>query len=168
VNVEKGLAMADETIPLWDGEPSDAEIIHPHGSNGAATKAVRTRRRSPRRCYEGVHVCFSPDLPSGLLEHIECPVIDLSARGLAIEFDRRLEIGVTGYISYQTVSHQPVRVSCRVRRCSPLEDGHYRLGIRFDRNLRPEERMPAKVRPGREVSPGIRARKLRGAAEKRR
>jgi hypothetical protein len=152
--------MADEPIPLYDGELSGSVII-PDGPSGAlGTPTVRSRRVHKRRPGDGVCVCFSPTLFSGRVEHVECPVFNISAKGFAIEYDRKLEVGVTGYITYRTVSHQPVHVSCRVQRCSPLENGHFLVGLKLNRKLEIEETKPAKPRPGRDLAPGLRARKL--------
>lgn len=155
--------MSDEPIPLYDGELSGAKII-PDGAKGVGQPTeTRVKRQSPRHSFERVHVCFSPMYQSGRLEHVECPVIDLSESGLAIEYDRKLEKGVTGHISYRTISHQPVRVSCTVRRCAAMDNGHFEVGVQLNRRLRSEEMRPAKVRPGRELAAGVRARKLRVA-----
>ncbi len=157
--------MANESIPLWDGESSGAEIIYEDPARIGGTSTLRSRRKSPRKDCERIHVCFSPDLPSGLVEHAECPVVNMSATGFAIEYDREIKPGIAAYISYQTVGHLPVRISCTVRRCKPLEGGLYVIGIQLDRKLEHVERRPVKVGPGREVFPGIRARKLRTPAE---
>jgi hypothetical protein len=153
--------MSDEPIPLWDGEPSTAKIIHEHRglADGAAT--VRCKRGSPRSPCDGVHVCFSVERRLGEVEYVECPLIDISATGLAVEYDQKLEFGTTGYIAYWTVGHQPVRVSCTIRQCRMLDEGRYLLGIKLDRKLNFEERRPARLRLGREVVPGVRPRKLR-------
>ena len=94
-------------------------------------------------------------------EYVECPLIDISERGLAIEFDQVVRVGVRGMIAYRTVSRRPVHISCGVRNCRPVGEGRYVVGIRLDRRLDFEERRPAKVVPGRPVAPGIQARKLR-------
>jgi hypothetical protein len=95
------------------------------------------------------------------VEYVECPLIDMSASGAAIEFDERLGVGVVGYITYSTMSRQSVRVSCIVCGCQPLEGGRFRLGLKLDRKLNFEERRPAKTRPGRDLMPGVHPRKLR-------
>jgi len=156
--------MDDEPIPLYEGELSGARIIPDRSSEAGETQTVRSRRKNPRKHCERVCVCFSPDDPSGRIEHVECPVLDLSAGGMAIEYDREFDVGVAGYVAYRTVSHQPVRINCTVRRCAAMENGHYLLGLKFDRQLRREELKPAKVIAGREVAPGIRTRKLRACS----
>jgi hypothetical protein len=157
--------MPDDAIPLYDGEPTGAKIIHQEQpSEGANTQsAVRSKRSSPRKACDRVHVCFSLQRQLGRVEHIECPVVNMSAGGFAIEFDEALAVGVTGHIAYWTISHRPVRVSCSVRRCQPLDHGRYLLGIRLDRKLDFEERRPARIRAGRDVAMGLRPRKLREA-----
>lgn len=152
--------MSDEPIPLWEGELSGSIPI-PERRPDTATQTVRSARKAPRSQCDGAHVCFSPDLPSGVQEHVECPVIDKSAQGFAIEYDRRLEPGVRGYVTFVTVGHQPVRVSCSVRRCVPLDNGHYLLGLMLDRPLNFEEKRLAKSTAGKLIALGIRPRKLR-------
>ena len=155
--------MSDEPIPLYDGELSGAKII-PDGAERAEQQVeTRVKRQRPRRSFDRVHVCFSPMYQSGRVEHVECPVIDMSESGLAIEYDRKLGKGVTGHVSYRTISNQPVRVSCTVRRCAVMDNGHFEVGVQLNRRLRSEEMRPAKVRPGRELAAGVRARKLRVA-----
>ncbi len=164
--------MDADTIPLYDGEPSGAKIIHEthrsesldgHASTESAEAAgpLRHKRRTPRSECEHILVCFSPCDPSGRVEHVACPVFNISRGGFALEFDRALDVGVMGHISYLTVGHRPVRVSCSVRHCLAIGGGRYRLGIALDRYLDREERKPAKAIPGREVAPGIRTRVLR-------
>lgn len=161
-----------DAIPLYDGEPSDAKIIHetrrfglPDGTsspgNDAGTRPLRRKRRIPRAECTHIQVCFSPCDPAGRVEHVACPVFNISRAGFAIEFDRPLAVGVAAHIAYQTVGHRPIRVSCSVRHCQPIGGGRYRLGIALDRFLDREERRPAKTIPGREVAPGIRVRALR-------
>ena len=154
--------MSDEPIPLWEGELSGAAIVPERGA-GAAVQTVRSGRKAPRTQCDGAYVCFSPDLPSGVQEHVECPVIDKSAQGFAVEYDRRLEAGVRAHLAFITVGHQPVRVSCSVRRCAPLENGHYVIGLKLDRPLNFEEKRLAKSTAGKLISLGIRPRKLREA-----
>jgi len=157
----EGNRMSEETIPLFDGEPTGASIIQTgHGSIRGAT-AVRCRRGSPRRACEHVHVCFTPHYSSGRIQHVECPAINISIRGFAIEFDEQVQKGTAGYLDYRTVSGRPVHVRCVVRRCAPLENGHYLLGLELDRKLQFDECKPARRGLGREIAPGMRPRKLR-------
>ncbi|MBX3395438.1 MAG: PilZ domain-containing protein [Phycisphaerae bacterium] len=163
--------MSDEPIPLWDGEPSGAEIRHDtvrHDAAGSATNfgtghasGLTTRRRDSRHECERIFVCFSASDPMGRAEYVECPVFDFSKSGLALEFDRRLAIGTACTIAYRTVSRQPVHVSGSVRHCRDLDGGRYRVGIRLARTLKLDELRPAKRRDGQDIAPGIRARSLR-------
>ena len=177
-HVAGGILVANDSIPLYDGDLSGAEIIHENGDAPASpdvdgrpaqsddvgnNRRVRCRRRNARRPCERVHVCFSPSAPSGRVEHVECPVRDISKTGFAVEFDRPLATGVSGYISYYTISHQPVRVSCSVRHCHPLGEGRYFLGLTLNRDLSLEEQRPSKTGPGRSVSPCFRPRPLHRA-----
>ncbi len=162
--------MADEPIPLYDGEPSGARIIHEDEQRGAAAggsptsggnvQTVHCKRRDSRHECERIHVCFSPDDPAVPAEHVGCPMQNSSPGGIAIEFDRALNTGAAGAISYMTVSHRPVHVTCSVRFCGSLGGGRYRLGLKLDRRLGVEERRPAKCVPGRDVFPELRPRKL--------
>ncbi len=163
VAVWGGRSMSDEPIPLYDGELSGAKIIPEGAERVGQPPETRVKRQSPRHKFERVHVCFSPMYQSGRVEHVECPVIDMSESGLAIEYDRRLGKGITGHVSYRTISNQPVRVSCTVRRCAAMDNGHFEVGVQLNRRLRSEEMRPAKTRPGRELAAGVRARKLRVA-----
>ncbi|MFQ5502229.1 MAG: PilZ domain-containing protein [Phycisphaerae bacterium] len=164
--------MDTDSIPLYDGEPSGAKIIHethrsesfdgPASTESAETAGpLRHKRRTPRKDCSHIQVCFSPCDPSGRVEHVACPVFNISRGGFALEFDRALDVGVTGHISYLTAGHRPVRVSCSVRHCLAIGGGRYRLGISLDRYLDHEERRPAKKISGRDVAPSVRTRSLR-------
>lgn len=154
-----------DPIPLDDAEPSSTKIVFQGdvGALGAAT--VRSKRASVRKACGDVHVCLTIEMSLGRSEHVECPVIDMSSGGFAIEFDRQVAAGTQGYIAYWTVSHRPVRLSCCVKRCSVLPNGRFCLGLKLNRRLDYEERRPAKTRPGREVALGMRPRKLRPLRE---
>ncbi|HWL93957.1 MAG TPA: PilZ domain-containing protein [Phycisphaerae bacterium] len=160
--------MADEPIPLYDGEPSGA-IIRVDGANPGMfegtgrrmSAGTQSRRRTTRRDCERIHVCLTPDEPEGRIESVECPVFDISKGGAALEFDRPLASGISCQIAYLTVSRRPVRVSGSVRHCRALGEGRFRIGIRFDRTLTVEELKPAKRREGWDIAPGVRARALR-------
>ncbi|MFQ5429809.1 MAG: PilZ domain-containing protein [Phycisphaerae bacterium] len=162
--------MSDAPIPLFDGEPCGARIIHERAGGAAGSSApesetaaatVRGRRKAVRRRCRGILVCFSPTDSSGRTEHVICPLIDLSRGGFCVEFDRPLAIGVRGAIAYRTVSHRPVNVSATVRHCAPLGGNRYRIGLKLARFLDGEELKPAHIRPGNDVAPGLRPRKLR-------
>ena len=152
--------MADEPIPLWEGELSGATIRPETTGDSSQAQTIHGRRANPRRQLHGACVCFSPDLASGKTEHAECPVIDISAAGLAIEYDAEIDTGMAGIISYLTLSHRPMQLSCTVQNCVPLGNGHYLLGLKLDRRLTLEERQLTRSGPGRQVAPGVRTRKL--------
>ncbi len=154
--------MADEPIPLYDGEPSGARIVHEDEQRGGApVQTVHCKRRDARHDCERIHVCFSPNDPTGPAEHVECLLQNISPGGIAIDFDRALDVGAAGTVCYMTISHCPVHVTCRVRYCGSLGGGRYRLGLKLDRRLGVEERRPARCAPGRDVFPKLRPRKLR-------
>lgn len=162
-----GDSMADEPIPLYEGESSNSKIVHEQPANAQAfiSHAARSKRSSVRKSCDRTKVCFSPQESLGRAEHVECPVIDLSATGLAVEFDKPLASGVSGHVAYWTVGHRPVRVSCTVRRCIPMDNGHFLIGLKLDRKLTLEEKKPAKTFGGREIAMGLRPRKLKPAIE---
>lgn len=121
---------------------------------------VHTRRRLPRIPCAGVHLCFSPELPAGETEHVECPVIDKSASGFRVGYDRFLEVGTRGHVAYLTVGQQLVRVSCTVRHCTPQPDGRYLVGLKLDRLLSFEEKRLARTLISRKVLPDVQLRKI--------
>lgn len=170
--------MADNgSIPLYEGELSGASIVHDNtpaenlpdhrwdASAALATPSIRQKRQSVRKPCEHVQVCFCPNDPSGRIEHVACPVINISKGGFSIEFDRPLAVGITGSITYHTVSHRPVHVSCSIKHCDSIGNGRYRLGIKLDRELNHEELKPCKVGLGRDIAPGVRPRKLRTTSQ---
>lgn len=167
---ERGVCMSEETIPLYDGEPSGAVIRHESGglfqpvhraSGGAATGTASSRRKATRHDCERTCVCFSPHDAQGRVEDVECPVFDISKSGVALEYDRELRTGSACTIAYRTVSRQPVHVSGRICNCRDLGGGRFKLGIKLNRELRAEELKLAKKREGQDIAPGIRARPLR-------
>jgi len=80
---------------------------------------------------------------------------------MSIEFDRAMAIGTAATVSYMTISHRPVHITCTVCHCGSLDSGRHRLGLRFARRIGVEKRRPAKLAPGRDVFPRLRPRKLR-------
>ena len=82
----------------------------------------------------------------------------------AIEYDRKLNVGLRGQVAYLTVGHQPVRVSCSVRRCAPMDNGRFLVGLKLDRLLNFEEKRIAKASSCKLAALGLRSRKLRPAA----
>jgi hypothetical protein len=156
-------SMSEESIPLYDGELSGSAIIPDEEFVGDEANVAHSRRAVARRDCERVHVCFSAELDDDRVDHVECPVLNISKGGMAIEFDKPMRHGAKGSVSFRNVGNQPVRVNARVMRCAAQGKGRFILGLRFDRTLLVEECKPAYVRPGRDVSPGLRARKLSGA-----
>ncbi len=156
--------MEDEPIPLYDGPPIarrtplDAGI----GQNAAtppANAAVRSRRRTARRECERTFVCFTNTDAGGRVDHAECPVLNISGRGMALFYDRHVARGARVLVQYRTVSLSPVRLTATVKGCVLSTDGRYQVGLQFDRPLAAEEMRPARCLPGRDVAPGIRARR---------
>lgn len=160
-----GLFMSDEPIPLFDGEPSGSVILPERGSSSVPARMLRSRRVSPRKGCENVHVCFSPETPSGLVDNAECPLINISSLGMAVEYDKPLRKGTSAHVSYYSITRIPVHVGCMVRHCDTLDNGRYLIGLRMSRTLKYEERKPMRVGHGRVVSPTVRARKLKPAIE---
>lgn len=163
--------MSDETIPLYDGELSGATIIPEGGAASAGSgtpsgtaQPPRPKRRNPRRPCHGVLVCFSPRLASGCVEHVLCPVLNISKGGIEIEYDREVATGAPASVAYRTISQRSVRVTGAVRHCSAVGNGRFRIGVELSRFLDCEELKPAKALPGRDVASGVRARKLRPMA----
>ncbi len=155
----------DEPIPLSEGPSSPVQIIHAtrKSPEGGEARQVRGKRHTPRRHMDNVEVCLSTHDASGRTDHIDCPLFDVSQDGIAVVCDRRVTIGTRCYVSYRTVSHQPVHVGGVIKNCSKMEAARYRIGILLDRRLRNEEQKPAKCLSGRSVSPTHHGRKLRGA-----
>lgn len=153
----------NDPIPLEDGPASGLPIIPDSGTSGGESSKVRQRRASLRKHCDRVHVCFSPEYPSGVIDNVECRVINISRGGFAIEFDRHLAKGTRGTISYRAISGRPVSVGCRVLDCVALSAGRYRLNLGLDRKLQVEEAKPASLAIGREIAPGVRPRKLHSA-----
>ncbi len=154
-----------DPIPLEDAGPSGTKIVFQGDAGALGAPTVRSKRASVRKVCADVHVCLTIEMSLGRSEHVECPVIDMSSGGFALEFDRQVAAGTQGYIAYWTVSHRPVRLSRCVKRCSVLPNGRFCLGMKLNRRLDCEERRPAKTRPGREVALGMRPRKLRPLRE---
>lgn len=152
-----------ESIPLYDGPPTHAKIIaaSPASSEGDSTGPVRHRRQASRKAAENVEVCLSAHDASGRTDHCECPLLDISAGGAAVLFDRVVIPGSRCYVSYRSVSRQPVNVGGTARNCERMGPKQYRIGIKFDRSLAKEEQRAAKRRIGKSVSPIHQARRLR-------
>jgi PilZ domain-containing protein len=153
--------MSDEPIPLSAGDSFGAAIQPERGSSSAEAHTLRSRRTNPRKGCENVYVCFSPQTETGLPDNAECLLLNVSASGMAIEYDRPLKKGVSAYVSYYSASRVPVNVGCVVQHCDLQTSGHYVVGLRTNRPLKHEERKPMRVGAGRVVSPHVRARKLK-------
>ena len=155
----------DDPIPLCEPSSTPVQIIHRTAKTPDADtdRPVRGKRQRPRRQIEKVEVCLSTHDASGRTDHIDCPLVDVSQDGVAVVCDRRVSVGTRCYVSYRTVSQQPVHVGGVVMNCARIESARYRIGLMLDRRLRNEEQKPAKCLPGRPVSPSHQGRKLRGS-----
>jgi hypothetical protein len=163
----------DDPIPLYDGPPIGKTVPPEVGATGSpdaadAKSAVRSRRRGARRDCERTVVCFVHTGVDGRIDHAECPVINISKLGMALLYDRFVARGTRATVQFRTVSLSPVRVTACVRNCMPSGGECYRLGLQFDRPLAAEEMRPARCLPGRDVAPGIRARRWAGLCESER
>ncbi len=152
-----------DSIPLCDGPAPGAEIVTEaqRQASGKPVSKVRPRRRVPRRAAENVEVCLSVHDASGRTEHCDCELLNISAEGAGVIFDRALSPGTRCYLSYRTISHQPIHIGGAVRNSERIERRRYRVGIKFDRCLVKEEQRPARRRSGRSVSPIYQGRRLR-------
>ncbi|GJQ25912.1 MAG: hypothetical protein HBSAPP02_09440 [Phycisphaerae bacterium] len=159
----------DEPIPLDDSDdpnapipledaPEHSAIIVPESKRATS---VRCRRRDVRRSQGSAMLCFSHETGSGRVDNAECPVLNISKTGVAIVFDHDVCVGTSASIAYRSISGRPVHRGVTVRQCRPRDDGYFELGLQFDRPLQFDEARPARHGPGREVAPGIRARKLK-------
>lgn len=163
VNAPARDGTASEPISLYDGEPSASIIVHDRATI-PAEQTIRGRRTDPRKSLEGAWVLFAPEVRIGQPDQVECPLVNISAGGFAVYYDRVLKAGVRGYVSYRSICDLPIRVGFTVQRCKPKENGLFLVGAKFDHRLRYEDRRPATVRRGREVVPGIRARRIKMSA----
>lgn len=148
----------NDPIPLE--ECSGQPIVNESAADDAHV-SVRCRRKLPRRTHQNMRICFSPQFDSGKVDPTECPVVDISAGGFSIEYDRRIPLGLRGAITYRAESGLPVHIGCTVRHCVEQMDGLFRIGIKLDRRLQAAEMRPIRTTVGRELAPGIRARKLK-------
>lgn len=161
--------MFDEPIPLEDSDDPNAPIpLEETAGQSAiivpeskADTSVRCRRRDVRRTQGSAALCLTLERASGRVDNAECPVLNISRTGVAIVFDQEVGVGASASVAYRSISGRPVHRGVTVRQCRPREDGHYDLGLQFDRPLQFDEARPARHGPGREVAPGIRARKLK-------
>jgi hypothetical protein len=156
-----------DSIPLYDGPPTHAQIIaaNPAQSNGETNSPVRHRRQASRKPAENVEVCLSAHDASGRTDHCECPLLDISAGGAAVLFDRVIVPGSRCYVSYRSISRQPIHVGGTARSCERLGPKCFRIGIKFDRALSIDEQRAAKRRIGKAVSPIHKARRFRALGD---
>lgn len=151
-----------ESIPLCDESSSNKVVL----TETPRQRGLRGHRSARRIECENVFVCFAPRFITGRVDLAECPASNISETGIAIEYDAVLSEGLEGMVTYRTLDHSCVRVRCRVRICQPVGEGRYLVGLEFARNLRRNELSPARRRPGRDIAPGLRPRKLRPLAAK--
>ncbi|MEK6644490.1 MAG: PilZ domain-containing protein [Planctomycetota bacterium] len=152
----------DEPIPLEECTLTWADIVPDQRVLDAPIAESGAYKRSHARhdCTSS-SICLTIEHSSGKVEHVECPVMNMSTGGFAILFDGALRKGTRGTVSYRSAMGKPVQVACTVLHCAPVEEGRFKLGLKLDRPLRIEEARPARTGHGREVSPGLRPRKLK-------
>ncbi len=152
----------DDPIPLEESTLTWADIVPDQSAMDApiATDGGHKRAHARHECMS-VSICLTLEHQSGKVEHVECPVVNASAGGFAVLYDAVLKKGMRGKVSYRSATGRPVNVACTVRHCAPAEEGRFRLGLKLDRPLKFEEARPARTGMGREVSPGLRPRKLK-------
>jgi len=146
-----------EPIELFDGEIVSKVIL---SESARESQRTRGRRDSARRAAKGVTVCFTPQDESGRVEHVECPLVDLSASGLGLVFDKAIDVDRACQIAYQTASHRLVRLNARVKRCVQVGDQRFEIGLRFTQRITAEQQLIVKRRPGRDITIGSRMRQL--------
>lgn len=151
------MAVNLDPIALCEGDITSKVVLHE--SNIDRTR-LRGRRDSARRVSKGVTVCFTPQDESGRVEHVECPLVDLSSSGLGLVYDKAIDAGRTCLIAFQTASHRLVRVHARVKRCISTGENRYEVGLRFTHRLTAEQQLIVKRRPGRDITVGSRMRPL--------
>lgn len=152
----------DDPIPLEESTLTWADIVPDQSAMDApiATDGGHKRAHARHECAS-VSICLTIEHQSGKVEHVECPVVNASAGGFAVLYDAVLKKGSRGKVSYRSATGRPVNVACTVRHCASVGEGRYRLGLQLDRPLKFEEARPARTGMGREVSPGLRPRKLK-------
>ncbi|MCA9256449.1 MAG: PilZ domain-containing protein, partial [Phycisphaerales bacterium] len=159
----------EDSIPLCEESDTSVPIIHYSQTVSTSSgEGLRGKRHDTRRHMDNVLVCLSTHDASGRLDHVDCPLIDISNEGLAVYYDRRVTIGSRCFVSYRTISHQPVHVGGVVKNCARIDASKYRIGLLLDRRLQQDELKPSRARPGKSVSPVHHSRKMRssdGAAD---
>lgn len=156
----EGSPEGEFVIPLEESDGTASQIV-PTKSSLDGADIVRGRRKDARKAFEGIWVLFEPDARANGTEQVECPLVDISVTGFAVLYDRPLKSGVKGYVSYRSQCDKPVRISFTVKRTIPQSGGRYLIGCQMDKKLNVEDRRPARVRPGRSVVAGIRARRIK-------
>lgn len=146
-----------DPIALVDGEISGKVLLH---ESSLDRSRPRGRRDSARRVSKGVTVCFTPSDESGRVEHVECPLVDLSSSGLGLTFDKPIDLDRACEIAFQTASHRLVRVHARVKRCMQVGENRYEVGLQFTHRLTAEQQKIVRRRPGRDITIGSRMRPL--------
>lgn len=154
----------DDSIPLCEQSTARIPILHQSRSaaESGSARPIRGKRHDARHHVENVLVCFSSHDASGRLDHADCPLVDVSREGVALVCDRRVTVGSRCFVSYRTISQQPVHIGGVVKNCARIDAARYRIGLLLDRHLQQDELKPAKARAGRSVSPVHHGRKLRG------
>lgn len=149
-----------DSIPLADGDCAGSFIV-PDGRDGPETHALRGRRASPRMRYAGTRVLFSIATEQDRTDQADCPLVDISQRGIAVYYDHPLKPGVKGHVSFRSACDMPVRAALTVRRCIDVGEKLFLIGCQFDVKLRIEDRKPARGRAGPASLLGVSARKIR-------
>lgn len=150
-----------DSIPLEEGEILSHVILPDQNSAIQRDYHLRGHRDATRRRTEGATVCLTLQDQAGRVEHIECPVMDLSATGVGLVFDQEIEQGRSCQIAYQTASHRLVRLHATVKRCVQTGPGRFEIGLRFTHRLEADQLRIVRRRPGRDITIGARMRKLR-------
>lgn len=151
------MAVNLEPIALVDGEIVSKVVLH---ESSLDRSRPRGRRDSARRVTKGVTVCFTPQDESGRVEHVECPLVDLSSSGIGLVYDKPIDVDRACQVAFQTASHRLVRVHARVKRCICIGESRYEVGLRFTHRITAEQQLIVKRRPGRDITIGSRMRPL--------
>ena len=150
-----------EAIPLEKGEISDCSIKPNSAVEPGVYTALRCRRKHKRKDCSKSMLCFGRQMSCGRSDQAACPIVNISASGIAFEYDEQLEEGCKGFVAYRSVSGRPVQITCVVRQCRRACRGRYIIGVELDRKLQFDEAKPAYASHGREIAPNTRPRRLR-------
>ena len=151
------MAVNLDPIALCEGDIVSKVLLH---ESSIERMRPRGRRDSARRVTKGVTVCFTPSDESGRVEHVECPLLDLSSSGLGLTYDKPIDVDRACEVAFQTVSHRLVRVHARVKRCIRIGENRFEVGLQFTHRITAEQQLIAKRRPGRDITIGSRMRPL--------